>query len=246
MKQGGIMYNIAICDDDESFRESVSNVVKNYITKSTVAVKQKLYSRSIFLIDDLKSGLFYDIYILDIEMPQISGIDIAKVIRKYSAEVIIVFVTSHLQYALESFELRIFRYIPKAMLEESLPMALKAIFSELDCQDGKFYLLSNAKRSQKIFFKDIIYIYKDEKNSVFVLNNQKIKVRASLFEVWNKLTSEDFVQIDRCYIVNIRYINTIDGVNREVYLNNKTKLEVSKNRIREIKETINKFWGAKM
>lgn len=241
-----MMYSIAICDDDEVFRKNISEVVQNYIVNNTIAAKPKVYSRGGFLIDDLESGFFYDIYILDIEMPQTSGIDIAKVIRKYSSEAIIVFVTSFLQYALESFELNIFRYIPKEVLEERLSLALQAIFVKLNCQEGKYYLLSNAKRFQKIYFKNIIYIYKDEKSSVFVLENQEIKVREPLFEVYSKLTSEDFIQIDRCYIVNLQYIDTVDTVNREIYLYNKLKLTVSKNRIQELKETINMFWGAKI
>lgn len=240
------MYNIAICDDDTTFRNVISNIIIDYITNHTVCAKIKQYSNGAFLIDDIEDGFFYDMYILDIEMPGILGTDIAKVVRKYSSDVIIIFVTSYLQYTLESFELGIFRYIPKENINEGLLLALRAGFLKLDCQEGKFYLMSNAKRSNKIFLKEILYIYKDEKNSIFVLSNQDIKAREPLFEVYRKLPPEDFIQIDRCYIVNIRYIYTIDSVKRLVYLNDGTKLDVSRNRIQEVKQRLNKFWGAKI
>lgn len=238
------MYNIAICDDEKIFYDKINILLSQYMAQNNFVAKQKIYANSVFLIDDIESGLFYDIYILDIEMPWRSGTDIAKKVRKYSSEAIIIFVTSHLQYTLVSFELGIFRYIPKRNLDEQLPLALQAAFSILGCQEGKYYLVSNFKRSQKVFFKDIIYIYKDEKNTVFVTDALEVKTRESLFEVYEKLSKDDFIQIDRCYIVNIQYVHKIDRVEKTVLLRNNIKLNVAKNRIEEVKEKISVFWEA--
>lgn len=199
------MYNIVICDDEMIFTQKVSVLLHQFITQQGTLVKQKVYNNGIFVMDDIESGIFYDIYILDIEMPQWQGTDIAKKIRHYSSEAIIIFVTSHMQYTLVSFEYKIFRYIPKAKLDEQLPLALKAAFAVLGCQEGKYFLVSNMKHCQKIFFKDIIYIYKDGKNSVFVTDASEIRVRETLTDVYEKLSENDFIQIDRCYIANIQY-----------------------------------------
>lgn len=238
------MYNIAICDDEKIFSEKISILLRQYMAQNNLVVKQKTYNNSGFLIDDIESGLFYDIYILDIEMPRRLGTDIAKKVRQYSSDAIIIFVTSHLQYTLVSFELGVFRYIPKRNLDEQLPLALQAAFSILGCQEGKYYFVSNLKRSQKVFFKDIIYIYKDEKNSVFVTDTLEVKTRESLLEVYEKLSKDDFIQIDRCYIVNIQHVHKIDRVDKTVLLRNNIKLNVAKNRIEEVKKKISVFWEA--
>lgn len=238
------MYNLVICDDDIIFAQKVSILLRQFITQQGSLIKQKIYDNGIFVIDDIENGIFYDVYILDIEMPQWQGTDIAKKIRQYSSEALIIFVTSHMKYAVVSFEYRIFRYIPKSKLDEQLPLALKAAFAALGCQEGKYYLVSNMKRSQKVFFKDIIYIYKDEKNSVFVTDSSEIKVREPLMDVYEKLSEDDFIQIDRCYIVNIQYIHKVDGVEKTLLLRNKIKLNIAKNRVQEVKRKVSEFWEA--
>lgn len=238
------MYNIVICDDDLVFIDRISNLLNQFTSQQGIHVKQKVYDSGTLLIDDVERGLFYDIYILDIEMPLLSGTDIAKKIRQYSSEAIIIFVTSHMQYALVSFEYRIFRYIPKLKLDEQLPLALNAAFAVLGCQEGKYYYVSNMKRSQKVFFKDIIYVYKDEKNSIFVTDASEIKVRETLMDVYNKLSKDDFIQIDRCYIANIQYIYKIDGVEKTILLRNNIKLNIAKNRVQEVKRKLCEFWEA--
>lgn len=240
------MYNIAICDDETIFTQKVSALLSQFITQKGILVKRKLYTSGNFVIDDIESGMFYDIYILDIEMGALSGTDLAKKIRQYSSEAIIIFVTSHMQYTFVSFEYRIFRYIPKAQLNKQFPLALKAAFAAIRCQEGKYYLVSNMKRSQKVFFKDIIYIYKDEKNSIFVTDASEIKVRESLTDVYEKLSKDDFIQIDRCYISNIQYIHKIDGVEKTLLLRNNIKLNIAKNRVQEIKRKLSEFWEANL
>lgn len=238
------MYNIAICDDENIFSQKISSLVNQHLSLENIVAKQKIYNNSGFLFEDIEGGQLYDIYILDIEMPWLSGTDVAKKIRQHSSEAIIIFVTSHMQYTLVSFQFGIFRYIPKQDLSSQLPLALKAAFLYLGCQEGKYYLISNLKRTQKVFLKDIIYIYKDEKNSIFVTDSEQIKARESLFEVYNKLSTDDFIQIDRCYIVNIQYIHKIDGVEKTMLLRNNIKLSISKNRVQEIKGKLSEFWGA--
>lgn len=239
------MYNIAICDDEKIYLEKIEKIFINYTNEYGIKVKHKNYVNSGFLLDDIQEAN-YDIYILDIEMPKISGTDIVKEIRKYSPEAIVIFVTFHMKYTLESFELEIFRYIPKNLIETYLPLALQAAFTKLNCQEGKYYKYSNAKRLEKIFFKEIIYAYKEEKNTIFVLENKNIKIREPLFEVFEKLSKEDFIQADRCYIVNIQYINKVDSVNRKLVLKNGIVLEISKSRIQEIKKIVSNFWGDKI
>lgn len=224
------MYRVVVCDDEVASLDRTYNLLSNYVSEHKINISPKKYSNSRLLIDDLDNGLHYDIYILDIEMPRISGTDIAKKIRQYASEAIIIFVTSHMKYTLESFELAIFRYIPKQTLNDKLPKALKAAFDQLNCQEGKYYLLMNAKRIQKICYKDIIYIYKEEKNSILVLDNQKIKVRVPLCDILAQLPQEDFIQADRCYIVNIRYITKVDGVTRRIVLKNKITVNISKSK----------------
>lgn len=240
------MYSIAICDDEKFYQQKINDIVSLYIHEHKIIGKIKTFMSSRCLLDEIKEGIKYDIYILDIEMPKNTGLDIVKEIRRDSLETIVIFVTFHLQYMMDSFELDIFRYIPKSLLNERLPIALEAALKRLDNQEHSCYRYSNAKRLEKIFIKDIIYAYKEEKYTVFVLYNQKIKVREPLIEVYKKLPNEYFIKADRCYIVKLQSICKVDNTQGKLILENGIELNVSKIRIQEIKKKVGLFWGEKL
>lgn len=240
------MYNIAVCDDETCYVKKISDLVESCAYKSRLNISLKGYTSALVLAEEVETGSHYDIYILDIEMPELSGTEVVKIIKRHTAEAVVIFVTAYLQYMLESFELEIFRYIPKETLKERLPLALQAAFSKLELQEGKFYSISNAKRTQKIFYKDIIYIYKDGKNSIFVLDSQEIKEREPLFEVFQKLNDSDFMQVDRCFIVNLQHINKIDAIKGQLIMKNDIVLSISKSRVPEVKKILTEFWGSRI
>ena len=70
---------------------------------------------------DLEKHRLFDIYLLDIEMPDYSGFQLAAAIRDVSLEAVIIFVTSHIEYAIDGYRYSAFRYIPKSKIQELLP-----------------------------------------------------------------------------------------------------------------------------
>lgn len=240
------MYKIAICDDDEFYLKELFENVTKYLKEKNLYYKVIPFSDGWALLSDIENNKLYDIYILDIEMPCYSGIDISKAIANYDCNPIIIFVTSHIKYAVDSYNYNIFRFIPKKELEQRFPLALNAAFSRLDEQKEDFYYIQNDRRCLKIPYRDIVYIYKSEKNSIIVLSNSEIKVRKTLKELFNELKQEDFIFVDRCYIVNIQMINGIDDCMAKLSLKTGKYLDISKSRIQEVKKALNAYWGKRI
>ncbi|MDO5345762.1 MAG: response regulator [Lachnospiraceae bacterium] len=67
---------------------------------------------------DLQDGIYYDLLLLDIEMPGVDGMELAEHIHDDMAAARIIFITSHLEYAIEAYEFSVFRYIPKNKIDE--------------------------------------------------------------------------------------------------------------------------------
>ena len=88
-------------------------------------------------------------------MPNIDGMDLAAYIRKYLSEVLIIFITSHLKYAIDAFELSIFRYIPKNSIDSRLPHALKDAINMINIQADMYYTIQMPTRIEKIPYQKI-------------------------------------------------------------------------------------------
>ena len=110
----------------------------------------------------------------------------------------IIFITSHIEYAIDAFELSIFRYVPKSDLTNRLVSAVVDAAKLIELEGGKEYIIQTAGRMEKIPYKDIFYIQRDGgKNSMICSRLGISKVRKSLQQVFDELQAQEFIFIDR-------------------------------------------------
>ena len=118
------MLKIALVDDNTDFLLLLRKKVHAFFDGRNVLCEVRLFPNPEVFYFDLEEGFHYDICFLDIEMPQMNGLDLAKKIRATAQATYLVFTTSYLQYAVEGYEVQAFSYIPKNLLEEKLDAAL--------------------------------------------------------------------------------------------------------------------------
>ena len=124
------MYQIVICDDCQDELDTLKEFVKNFFTERGLAHNVVEYTSPAVLLRDLKNGVFFDLFFLDIMMPGIDGISIGRQIRRLDAESPIIYLTNSPDYALQSYEVRAMNYILKPYREEKLiPILQNAIRS---------------------------------------------------------------------------------------------------------------------
>ena len=233
---------IAVCDDDENMVQNNTVITEECLRQCRSAGEIVAYTRSENLLCDItEDGFFYDLILLDIEMPGKSGMEIAGKIKPFLPNVKIIFITSHIEYAIDAFELSVFRYVPKSDIEKRLRSAITDALRLIGLEDGKTYTIHTNSRLEKIPYKDIFYIERDGKNAGIIYEGGISKVRRSLQQVYEELASEEFIYIDRGCIVNIIHIMQVK--NGTAVLKNGTSLPISRSHLQGVKEQINTYWG---
>lgn len=237
------MIRIAICDDEQDAVVLHEEMVRKSLQTSGIGYKITTYTQSSNLLYDITDdGFFYDLILLDIEMPGVTGMEISEKIKPFLPNVKIIFVTSHLEYAIDAFELSIFRYVPKDNLDNRLVAAVTDAAKLIELEAGKEYAIQTSSRMEKIPYKDIYYIQRDGKNASIVSSTGISKVRKSLQQVYDELNTPEFIFIDRGYIVNIIQIMKIS--HGMAVLKNGEQLSISRSHLQKVKQQINRFWGA--
>ncbi len=237
------MLRIAICDDDSAAVQSNRRIAENCLKQCGSAGEIAAYTHSSNLLYDItEDGFFFDLILLDIEMPGSTGMELAGAIRPFLPSVKIIFITSHVEYAIDAFELSIFRYVPKNDTEKRLPGAICDAIRLIELEEGKFYTIQTSSRLEKIPFKEILFIERDGKNASITTVNGAAKVRKSLQQVHEELAAEEFIFIDRGCIVNMIHVMQVkEGT---VILKNGAVLPVSRSHLQAVKARINAYWGA--
>ncbi|MCI9271391.1 MAG: response regulator transcription factor [Dorea sp.] len=237
------MLRIAVCDDDKSAVRVHKEITENCLKQCGSIGEIAVYSTSGNLLYDItKDEFFFDLILLDIEMPGSTGMEIAEEIKPYLPNVKIIFITSHIEYAIDAFELSVFRYVPKNDIEKRLFPAICDAVKLIELEAGKVYTIQTSSRFEKIPYKAIYYIVRDGKNASIITDGGSSKVRKSLGQVYEELGAEEFIYIDRGCIVNmIQILQVKEGA---AVLNNGVSLPISRSHLQEVKEKINRYWGA--
>ena len=236
------MLQIAVCDDDSSMIFVYEQTVRESLGRCGCVGKVASYRDGRNLLCDItEDGFYFDLLLLDIEMPGATGMELAEKIRPFLPDIKIIFVTSHIEYAIDAFELSIFRYVPKTELTARLSGAVDAALRLLALEDGRTYTIQTSSRLEKIPYRKILYIEKEGKNARLVTEDGEARVRKSLQQVWEELGAEEFIFTDRGCIVNLIHILQVkEGT---AVLKNGMALPVSRSHLQSVKEEINRYWG---
>lgn len=187
---------IAVCDDEKRFTGEFRRIAENICNRLDYDVYEFWTAKD--LIESFKFKAF-DIVFLDIEMPETDGLELSRQLRKISSEVYIVFLTSHVEYAIKGYEVNALRYLLKPINGEALKEIIDYVSSKI--YDGKALWVRSEEREVKVKLDDILYIEALNQYVMIRTFGEEIRVRGMISDYEEKLINEDFFRIHRSYIV---------------------------------------------
>ena len=235
------MLRVAICDDEKILME-IEEIAGRFFRLNCIDSKITTYQSSENLQYDLQDGIVYDLFLLDIEMPEIHGMELAKEICERMPSAKIIFITSHLEYAITAYEYSVFRYIQKTMLHEKLFLALEDYYKLYALEKNEYYMIEIKNYLEKIPYRSIFYVLKEGKYSVLYLEGERtVSVRKTLKQVFEELGQEYFYFADRGCIINLANVVGMDT--GKILFPEQQNVTINKTNWIEFKESLLLFWG---
>lgn len=230
---------IAVVDDSPESIAMVIHAAEQFFQNHTAEHEIKDYHSPGELLIDLDQGKYYDLYLLDVQMPGANGIQVAREIREKYFDPFIIYITDHIEYSPQAFEVNAFRYIPKAKLREKLPEALDQVVYKLRNMKHSSYTIRHYLDVTVLQCIDIYYVKKEGKYVTFCHTGGESRERATFKSVLQRLPPEEFVEIGRGYAVNICHVMSL--CQREVAMRNGEILPASSSHLHLIQERIEAF-----
>ena len=205
------MLKIAICDDEKKFCDSAERMLNLYMEDKGLQFHADVFNVPSELLDMTEKGTIYDIYLLDIYMPGITGMSIATELRSRGVKSPIIFLTSSTDHALEAFGVDATHYLLKPYSKENFYVGMdKAMQSITSHKDDSIVLkVDNEYRSLSV--SGIIYCESEDKyQRLYFENNEKLLIRISGAELFNLLSQFDsFYHCGRAHIINLGHISRV-------------------------------------
>ena len=236
------MVNFILCDDNKYVREINENLIKKITMPYDFSYKihsfDKYNNEFKKIIND---PLNIKIYILDLELPNKSGLEIAKEIRKVDWDAVIIILTSHeeLELTLLKQKLLIFDFISKFdNYENRLKEAIDVIVKKIKTK--KVLSFKSNKELHHVKLNNIFYLYKDSSSlkTIIVTPEKEYFVREPLSTIVKRL-DERFIQTHRACYVNIEKIESVDFKNSLIYLSNGMNIDyLSRNYKKNLRDVL--------
>ena len=232
--------DIAVCDDNSADREYLFAALRRYWADRKTLCRIHAYSSGQELLQQVSTDV--KLVFLDIEMPGLSGIETARLLRKKCGNVCIFFVTAYTRYAIEGYSVHAFAYIRKPIkygqLKQQLDDAVVTISRERPAyvsfqKDGNTILIDS---------RDISSVEIAIHTLTVSIPNQRLNFTMSLKAVWDQLEDRGFIQCHRGFVVNPAHIVRITAL--EIIMENGDCIPLSKYRRLEFMEKYAQYRGS--
>ncbi len=240
-----IQLKLAICDDDILCCEQLLSIVTEYITQNGRDISASVYHNAVDLAEDVLRFGGFDIYLLDIIMPEIDGIKLGMELRQHDPEGKILYLSSSQEYAIDSFKARPFDYILKPIQKDRIFAALDDAVDSIVNRRKKSLIVKCRENNIRLTFDSIMYVelinrkiaYYTAGGNVIQGNSIRTTFAKSIQEL---LEDGRFVLCGSSLAVNLYYITMVD--NDTLFFKNGGKLYIGKRSCRDLRSVWSDFW----
>ncbi len=228
------MINIGIVEDSQVDQEKLSKVIATYFNKNLIDYSLKVFNtaNSFLSSNDIFDLIFFDIFLGG----SLTGMDIARKAReRLGNNLVIVFITSSMAYAIEGYSVDASAYIIKPITEEEFNLKMPRIIDKINSKISDFIILTTTEEKVSVNINDIDYIEVYGHYLTYRVNNKKYIVRQTLSDAENKLSKFGFFRINKFNIVNMRKISKFIG--DDVYIKDAV-LKVARSRKQGFKKEL--------
>lgn len=210
------MLRLAICDDEPEQRAAVCKLLRDYAaSRPGLAVKLSAFSTGWELLNAVETAGGFDLYVLDVVMPELSGIDLGVWLRKLSAKGLIIYLTISPEYAVASYEAQAFQYLVKPVERERLFQVLDQAVARMEKERAACIAVKTKTGLELVRMDEIVYIELENRALCYHLFDGRrldsVTVRGSFREeVEPVLKDPRFFQCSASFVANLFYVTAVE------------------------------------
>lgn len=226
------MIKIAVCEDEKSHQELLIKNLRMLFSELCVDYEIYIFDSGEQLLSNYPEDV--DIFLLDIQMYGLSGMDIARKIREVNKNTVeIIFITSLIEYIQEGYEVRAYRYLLKPIEFKDIKNHIMACIEEIHMRKDKYLVISNKYDNYKIKIDTILYIEVQNKDITIHTLDNNYEVKMSMNKIEKELKKYSFFRCHKSFLININFVENVKQY--IAMLENGQEVPVSRYKFKEFK-----------
>ena len=211
------MLKFALIDDDKKLLNNFYKMLESIFIKHDLDAKVVFYSSNVVALLNYVKNSKVDVLFLDIDLKSdLSGLEIAEIVRKSNKDCYIIFETAHLEYGLMAYKYKTFDFICKPVTTQRLEECVLRIFEDASELNKTFIRIDN--KNTIIAEADVTYIKKDGMKLIFHTESRDYEVYSSFLKIQDSLP-KNFIRCHKSFIANINNVTKVESNKNIVYFN---------------------------
>ena len=224
--------NILICDDEQVYLDDLTTHVRHYMEGRGIECSILATSDPAPLLDSEES---FDLAFLDIQMPSVDGITLARELKKRNSRLALFFITNYDEYQDDAMDLQAFRFFEKPFEVSRLNSGLDKAMEYIDGACVDVYLYDNGAQ-QRVLIDDILYVTRSNRKVLLKTRAGEFISRDSFDDWCQRLPSLFFYPVHKSFLINLHYVSRYSYT--EIHLEDGTRIPIAPRK----QSAFHKFW----
>ncbi len=223
---------LLLCDDEQQYIDELKIHIEEFMKSRSISFEIYTFNNPQSVVE---SDIVYQLAFLDIQMNELDGISLAKILKERNNKIVIFFVTSYNIYQDDAMDLRAFRFFEKPYNVDRLYSGLEKAMEYIDESYIDFYIYTNNEH-KKILTNDVIYVERGNRQVTLVTTKGNYTTRETFDEWCEILQNSFFYKVHKSFIINLHYVTSYKY--SEVFIQNNIRIPIASRR----QSDFHKFW----
>lgn len=225
------MIKIVICEDEKEQQELLKLYISKIFDGLSIEYELKIFNSGEELLKGYSKAT--DIILLDIQMGKINGMNTARKIRELDKKVEIIFITSLIEYVLEGYEVRAYRYLIKPIKYDDFKNNVLNCIKDISIQN-KYIIVKEQGNRIKLGINEITYIEVQKETITIHTLSKDYKINETMNNIEKEINCNRFYRCHKSFLVNLEQVKRIKQY--VAILENSEEVPISRHRFKETKD----------
>jgi len=230
------MVKIALVEDDVNYRRELTEYLNRFAQESGEHFSISAFSDGAEITECYAAD--YDIILMDIAMSYMDGMTAAEAIRKVDDEVVIIFITNMPQFVIKGYAVSALDYVLKPISYFAFSQRIQRALNRMKKRAKKYISIPFKGGMRKLAVSQIAYVEVQDHDLTYHTTGEVLPAKGTLSEAEALLNSESFFRCNKCYLVNLEYV---DGVDNNCILIGEDRIQVSRAKKKALMDALNNY-----
>lgn len=202
------MYRVAIVEDEWESYESIQKCFDEYSKEYNEVFNIVHYKNGMDFIENYKAN--FDMIFMDVNMPQLNGLQAAAQLRQLDSKVVLIFVTFFAKYAIKGYAVDALDYVVKPVNYNTFKLKIQRAIEYCKKNDRDSLILPTSEGDIKIDLNSLDYIEIANHLIIYHTKNGNYQSYGTMREIEKLLPEKQFCKCNRCYLVNLRSVIKVE------------------------------------